>query len=422
MQRVLQVAAFTWLVLFLAGAAQADDGAAKVGDWPWWRGPTRNGIADPNQKPPIHWSETENVLWKSPVPGRGHGSPAVSGNLVFVAAAEPESEVQSLLCFDRQTGKQLWKKQVHQGGFEKKGNAKTTLASGTPACDGELVFINFLHAGAVYLTAMNYQGEQIWQTKVSEYVLHQGYGSSPAIYKSLVIVAVDTKGGGALAGLDRATGTIQWMNKRPALPNYPSPIILQANGREQLFMTGCDLVSSFDPLSGKKLWETNGATTECVTSIVTDGRLVFTSGGYPKQHVSALQADGSGKLVWENKSRVYVPSMIVRDGYLYAMMDAAGMAVCWACDTGKEMWKARLGGTFTASLVLVGENVYAINENGKAFIFKAVPDKFELVAENKLGDEVMASPAICGSRVFMRVAETSNGRRQEWLYCLGKRD
>jgi outer membrane protein assembly factor BamB len=422
MQQVLHTAFLALLLLGWCAAAPAADDSVPTGDWPWWRGPHRNGIADPNQTPPAHWSERDNVLWKAPVPGRGHGSPIVSGDRVFIAAAEPEIEIQSLLCFDRKTGKLLWKKQVHQGGFEKKGNGKSTLASSTPATDGARVFINFLHAGAVYLTALNYQGEQLWQTKVADYVLYQGYGSSPTIFKSLVILAVDTKGGGALAGLDRATGKIVWSNKRPLLPNYPSPIILEAAGREQLFMTGCDLVSSFDPLSGKKLWEMGGATTECVTSIVTDGRLVFTSGGYPKQHVSAVEANGSGKLVWENKARVYVPSMIVRDGHLYAIMDGAGMAVCWSCDTGKEMWKARLGGVFSSSLVLVGDKLYAVNEDGKSFIYKAIPERFELIAQNKLGDEAMSSPAICGGQIFLRIADKSDAQRQEWLYCLGKRE
>jgi hypothetical protein len=101
-------------------------------------------------------------------------------------------------------------------------------------------------------------------------------------------------------------------------------------------------------------------------------------------------------------------------------MDGAGMAVCWACDSGKEMWKARLGGTFSSSLVLVGENLYAVNEDGKTFIFKASPKAFELVAQNKLGDEVMSSPAICGSNIFMRIADKSDNQRQEWLYCVGK--
>ncbi len=419
MRRILLALALTCLGLVASIHLSAD--TPIPGDWPCWRGPQHNGIADANQQPPLHWSETENIVWKSPVPGRGHGSPVVSGSRVFLAVAEPETETQSILCLDRVTAKRLWQTKVHEGGFVKKQNDKSTMASSTPACDGERVFINFLHAGAVYTTALDYQGKQLWQTKVSDYVLHQGYASSPAVYKSLVLVTVDTKAGGAVAGLDRVTGTIQWTNKRPALPNYTSPIVLNADGREQLLLTGCDLVSSFDPMSGKKLWEFDGATTECVTSVVTDGNLVFTSGGYPKQHVAAIKADGSGKVIWENKARVYVPSMIVRDGYLYAIMDGAGMAVCWDCRTGKEQWKGRLGGTFSASLILVGQNLYATNEAGKTFIFKADPKAFELVSENILGDEVMATPAYCDSRIFMRLAETKDGKRQEWVYSIGKK-
>jgi hypothetical protein len=111
--------------------------------------------------------------------------------------------------------------------------------------------------------------------------------------------------------------------------------------------------------------------------------------------------------------------MIVRDGFLYGLLDAAGMAICWDCKTGKERWKGRLGGTFSASLVLVGDNLYAVNEAGKCFLFKATPDSFQRVADNQLGDETMATPAICGSRIYMRTAETRDGTRQEWLYCLG---
>src|SRR6185436_10796163 len=135
----------------------------------------------------------------------------------------------------------------------------------------------------------------LWQTKITNYVLHQGFGSSPAVYESLVIVSADNKGTGVIAGLDRATGAIVWKQERPQLPNYTSPIILNVAGREQLLLTGCDLVSSFDPMTGTKLWEIPGATTECVTSTVTDGPLIFTSGGYPKNHLSAVKADGSGQ-------------------------------------------------------------------------------------------------------------------------------
>ena len=119
-------------------------------------------------------------------------------------------------------------------------------------------------------------------------------------------------------------------------------------------MTGCNLFSSFDPHSGETLWEVKGATTECVTSTVTDGERVFCSGGYPKNHLAAVLADGSGKIVWETKDRVYVPSLLARDGHLFGVLDA-GVAVCWKSDTGKEAWKKRLGGEFNASPVLVGD-------------------------------------------------------------------
>ena len=394
-------------------------------DWPWWRGPQRNGVAAADQKPPLKWSETENVLWKSPVPGRGHGSPTVVGDQVFLATAEHDSEIQSLLCLHRQTGKQLWKTELHQGGFQEvltKGNKKASLASSTAACDGERVFINFLHKGAIYTTALSRESKQLWQTKITDYVLHQGFGSSPAIYQSLVIVSADNKGGtGAIVGLDRATGREVWRQERPKFPNYTSPIILNVAGRDQLFFTGCDLVTSLAPLTGKKLWEIEGSTTECVTSTVTDGQLIFTSGGYPKNHMSAVRADGSGKIVWENTSRVYVPSMLVRDGHLYSMLDA-GIAMCWKCDTGAKVWEQRIGGVFSSSPVLVGEHIYATSETGLTSIFKATPTAFELVGENQLGDDVYSTPTICGGRIYIRVASQINGQRQETLFCLGSQD
>jgi hypothetical protein len=428
MQRFLIAVAVTLFVAStrLHGGERGPDAIAEPiniapDDWPWWRGPNRNGVAAPDQAPPVKWSDSENVLWKAAVPGRGHGSPTVVGNQVFLAAADHERQVQSVLCFHRRTGERLWEAVVHRGGFETKGNNKSSLASSTPACDGDRVFINFLNAGAIHTTALNREGKQLWQTKVSDFVIHQGFGSSPAIYRSLVLVSADHKGAGSIAGLDRESGRIVWTQSRPKLPNYTSPIVLNVAGRDQLLYTGCDLVSSFDPLTGKKLWEINGSTEECVTSTVTDGQLIFTSGGYPKNHLCAVRADGSGKVVWENTSRVYVPSLLVRDGHLYAVLDA-GVAMCWECATGREVWKQRLGGTFSSSPVLVGDRIFATNEAGQTFIFKATPAAFELVAENKLGDNVFATPTICGGCIYMRAATQSDGKRQEWLYCLGRRE
>ncbi len=416
-----------WLAVALSGyAAEPTDNPGKgrpihfgSNDWPWWRGPTRDGVAPTGDSPPVTWSETESILWKADVPGRGHGSPTVFGDQVFLTAAEPDREVQSVLCFDRRTGKRMWQSVVHEKGFTTKGNAKSSLASSSVACDGERLYVSFLNREAIYLTCLDLQGALLWQTKITDFALHQGYAASPALYDSVVMISADSKSNGLFAGVDRASGKIVWKHERPKLPNYTSPIVLSVAGRDQVFLTGCNLVSSFDPKSGKKLWEIAGATEECVTSTVTDGKVIFSSGGYPKDHLAAIAADGSGKIVWENKSRVYVPSMIVRDGYLYGTLDA-GVAMCWRCSDGAEMWKQRMGGTFSASLVLAGATLYACNEEGQTFVFKATPKGFESLGENRLGISVFASPVICGGRIYHRVAHEVDGQRREVLYCIGK--
>lgn len=407
------------LVFALVFPLLAFAAVSPAADWPGWRGPTRDGVAPPGPLPPLTWSETKNVRWKAPVPGRAHGSPAVVGERVYLTAAEPDEQVQSVLCFDRATGKQLWKAVVHRGGFDQKGNAKSTFASSTPTCDGERVYATFMHGKTVTATALTLDGKQVWQTTVSDYVLHQGFGSSPAVYKHLLLVTADNKGGGVVAGLDRATGSVVWKQGRPKLPNYASPIVLPVAGKDQLVLTGCDVVTAYDPLNGEKLWETKGSTTECVTSPVSDGRLVFTSGGYPKNHVSAIAADGSAKQVWENKARVYVPSMLMKDGHLFAVLDE-GFAACWRCDTGAERWREKLGGTFSASPVRAGDRIYATNEAGKTYVYKADPAGFELLAENQLGSEVLSTPAVCGGRIYTRVAVKTGAGREEFLYCLGE--
>lgn len=416
------------LALVMGGLLAAEDPEGKTTepvpssptDWPWWRGPNRDGIANPDQNPPREWSETENVLWKARIPGRGHSSPIVVGDQVFLTTADTKRDVQTVLCFDKDSGKPNWETIVHRGGIMTKGNKKASQASSSVACDGKRVFVNFLNNGAIYTTALNRQGEQLWQTKITDYTVHQGYGSSPAIYKSLVIVSADNKAGGAIAGLDRTTGEVVWKISRPKKPNYASPIILNADGKDQVVFTGCDLVTSLNPQTGETLWEIAGATTECVTSTITDDGLIFTSGGYPKNHVSAVKADGSGEIVWEKNTRVYVPSMMARNGLLFAVTDR-GVATCWKAGTGEEVWQHRLGGTFTASPVLVGDLLFATNEAGKTFVVKISETGVEKIAENQLGDEVYSTPTICGSRIYLRVAKQIDGERQEMLYCLAKK-
>lgn len=387
-------------------------------DWPWWRGPDRNGVASAGQMPPVEFGGDQNILWSVDLPGRSHGSAIVVGNDVILAAADDEAQTQSLLCFDRKTGAEKWSTVIHEGGFDQKKNRKASRASGTPACDGDRIFINFVNGTAAYTTALDREGNQLWQKKICDYTIHQGYGSSPAIFKDLVIVSADNKAGGAVCAFDRKTGDEVWRIKRAAMPNYPSPIILEAAGKTQLFLTGTEKISSFDPLTGETNWEIDGATTECVTSTVTDGERIYSSGGYPTNHVAAISADGSGKIEWEVNDRVYVPSMLIKDGYLYATMDN-GIAICWDSATGEEKWKARLGGNFSASPVLVGDNIFAANESGECFVFKAIPTGLEIISTNKVADEVYATPTICNGDILIRAAFYNGEERSEKLICFG---
>jgi len=385
-------------------------------DWPWWRGPTHNGEAPRGQSPPLSWSDQVNVQWSVNIPGRGHGSPIVAGDRIYLASCDEPSGSQSVYAFDRTDGALAWARQIYASKAMRK-NERSTGASSTIACDGTRLFINFLNDGEVSTTALSLVGATLWQTKLTDYIIHQGYGSSPLIYRDTVIVSADNKGGGAVAAINRQSGEILWKRERPPTPNYSSPVVHTLHGREQLIMIGCDLVSSFDPASGETIWERKGATTECVTTTVSDGQRIFTSGGYPRNHVAAIRADGSAKIDWENEQRLYVPSLLYSGGHLYAVLDA-GIAICWNSETGEERWKSRLGGNFSASPVLVGDMIFATSEAGQTHIFRATPDRFEALATNALGQEVFATPAICGDQIFFRVAYFEGNIRQEKLVCI----
>lgn len=409
------------VVLFLqvsfAQSELVNDGfVVSKGDWPWWRGPNRDGSADSTQTAPKEWDESKNIAWKSPISGRGYGSVCLSGDRLFYLTSDEESGSQKLVCLNKRTGELQHETTVHPSGGMRK-NARSTAASTTPATDGKLVFVTLPNSDAIWLTAIRLEGGVEWQVRVSDYIEHQGYGASPALYQDLVIVSSDNKAGGVIAAYSRSKGELVWKRDRPKLPNYPSPILLRASGRDQVVVTGCDRITSLDPKTGETLWETEGATTECVTSTVTDGKRVFTSGGYPKNHMSAWSADGSKAKVWENENRLYVPSPLHRDGTLYGVLDA-GIAMAWDSETGKELWKQRLGGTFSASPVLVGDVIYATNESGETFLFQANPAKYVGLGRSKLGREVFATPVFCDGAIYYRCTESGEGERREMLYCI----
>lgn len=387
-------------------------------DWPWWRGYERNGHAPLQPSPPVSWSAAENVVWRTAIPGRGNGSPTVVGDRIFLATGNERNETQSVLACDRDSGDLLWETTVHQGGLSPTGHQKSSQANGTVACDGERLFIAFLNGGNVVATALDLDGNILWQTPLGPYRPQYGYAPSPVIYESLVICGGDNKGGGFLAAVHRETGEIVWRRQRPSAATYSSPVVAHVDGRDQVLISGADLVASYDPNDGAELWSCPGTTESTCGTIVWDDQRVFASGGYPVQQTICIDAR-TGTEVWRNDRKCYEQSMLLYDGHLYAV-DENNIAWCWDAATGDEVWRGRLRGAFSASPVLTPEgNIYATSEAGETFIFKAAPSAFSLVAENQLGDEAFATPTICGGCIYFRVAENSGGRRQEYLYCIG---
>ena len=389
---------------------------ARAGDWPGWRGPTADGHASSSQAVPIQWSETDRVRWKTPLRGRGHSSPTLVGDRIYLTTATADE--QAVICLDRASGRVLWDAVVHRGQVDAGNHRLSNPAAGSVAWDGERLFVNFPNGKGIQTSALTPAGKLLWQTRVADFVMHQGFGSSPVVHGALVLVSADNRGGGKVLALDRATGKIVWSQDRPKIANYTSPAVLQAAGQSQVVLGGCNLISAFDPNSGRKLWEIEGATEECVTTAVTDGQRVFVSGGYPRNNVTAVEADGSGRIAWQNNTRVYVPSMLVRNGHLYAVLDA-GQIVCWRADTGAELWREKVDRDFYGSPVMLGDRVYVTNLRGVTFVVEVSPAGAKVLAQNKVGDEALASPAIAGGRVYLRAAKMTP-ERQDYLWCIGE--
>ncbi len=388
-------------------------------DWPQWRGPNVDGVST-GKAVPVSWNDgspNENIVWKRQIPGRGHSSPIIVGDFVYLETADEQAQVQSVLCLSRKDGTQIWKKDLFEKNLETEVHKENTQATSTLACDGERLFALFLNDRKIWAVALDLKGQELWRKEVGGFTSKFGYSASPTLYKSFVILAADHQSGGFLAALNRKTGDIIWRKKRPAESSYASPRVITVGSKDELVICGCDLVSGYDPLSGESLWSTTGTTSAAVGTMVTAGDLLFASGGYPGHDTVALNA--SGEVVWRNKEKSYVPSLLAHEGHLY-MVNDDGVAYCYSAQTGKENWKKRIGGNFRTSPVLNAGHIFTTDMRGKTTVFKADPKRFEIVAENQLGTESFATPGISRGQLLMRVGDNSGGQRQDWVYCIGK--
>ncbi len=393
-------------------------------DWPQWRGSTGDNHAAPSATPPLEWDlqQGRSVVWKTPVPGAGHSSPTIVGQSIYLTTAEQDRDRQLLLQFDRQSGQLKNTVVVHDSGLPKRIHPQNTHASPTVASDGRQVYVVFHNSAAIQVTAYDASLRKLWHQKVANFTPQSfqfGYGASPTLYRDRLIIAAEYDGpDSGLYAFDKDNGQPIWQVPRPANLSFSSPIVAKLAGTDQVLLPGANKIQSFDPLNGNLLWSADASTTTtCGTVAWNDGQ-VFVSGGEPENGTWSVSADGTARLVWDNRVRCYEQSLLADRGWIYAVSDA-GVGYCWRAKDGTEMWKRRLGGGFSASPLLVGNRIYAVSEAGKVFVYRASPDRFQSLATNQLGDEAFATPVALGDRLYVRYAVFTDAGRQEYLAALG---
>ena len=390
-------------------------------DWPNWRGPQGNGVAPSGPAPPLNWSDAQNIIWKTPIPGRGHSSPTVVGDRIYLTTADEQAGSQSMLAVDRGTGTIVWQTVVYKNRRWPRIHAKNTHATSTVACDGQRLFSSFYSEGKIRHSCLSRDGEILWQRDLAQFVPKYpfGYAASPVLYGGTVVVAAESEAETTLIALDRKTGDEVWRTPRPTNSSYSSPVLLRVGGREQILISGNQQIRAYDPATGRNLWQANGSTKHTCGTVTGEGELVVASGGYPGSETFCAKADGSGEVLWRNRQKCYEQSLIMHGGIVYAVNDT-GVAYCWDARTGRELWKKRLAGPISSSPVLVGDRVYVTNERGTTFVFKANRSRFVSLARNQLGDDAFPTPTFLDGRIYARVGVQRGSRRQEMLYCIGE--
>jgi hypothetical protein len=387
-----------------------------AGDWPGWRGPRGDGTSEETGIP-VHWSKSENILWKVEIQGKGHSSPVISGERIFVTSCIEDEQKRMLYCLDRKTGQKKWEKTVLTAKLEGK-HALNSYASSTPAADGKHVWVSFLDVDKALIACYDFEGKEIWRKEPGRFKSVHGYCSPPILFKDLVILNEDHDGDGYLVALDKETGEQRWRTDRPnKTRSYCPPLIIDAAGKKQLVMSGSKCVAAYNPDDGNLIWTIDGPTEQFVASLVYSDGLLFLTAGFPEHHLMAIKPDGKGNVsetgvAWHEKTNdaAYVPSPIAyRD--LFFVVNDEGWTSCYTAKGGERKWKERLSRHHSASPVCAEGRLYFLGDDGRTWVLKA-SDRFDVIAKNDLGEECYASPAITDGRIYIRALSN--------LYCIGK--
>lgn len=394
--------------------ADAADSSRDDGHWPMWRGSGAAGVAQQTELP-TRWTADEGLRFKTSLPGTGNSSPVVWDDRIWLTAAVDTAGGAELtvLSIDRGDGHVDWQAAV--GTAEGATHVKNGYASASVATDGTRLVASFGSAG---LFAFDLQGQPLWRTMLGPLEHIWGSASSPLIHGDLVIQLADSQHDSYLAAYNKHTGDLVWRTPRESTGCWTTPILVEAPpesdapGRLELVVNGTGTsdgshgwVIAYDPADGRELWRVRGTTDIVSPTAVAAAGLVFSTSGRNGPTL-AIRPGGSGDVtdthvVWRaNRGAAYVPSPVAYRNRLYAVNDG-GVLTCYNVGNGEQIWRSRLKGNFTASLVAGDSKVYAANERGTIFVV-AADDEFRLLAENELGERILATPALVGGELLVR--------------------
>ena len=410
--------------------------------WPQWRGPLGTGYAA-TATPPAEWSDTKNVKWKTPIPGAGSATPVVWGERVFVLTAvdtgkagkaaapaperrggrggAPPSTIHQfdILCLDLASGKTLWRKTAaeevpHEGRHESNG-----FASGSPATDGKILIASF---GSRGIFGYDLDGNQKWKRDLGDMRVKVGFGEgiSPVLHKDAVIVNWDHEGDSFVVCLDAATGQDRWRRPRDEGTTWTTPLVVEHAGVTQVVVNGTKRTRSYDLATGASIWECGGQAMNPIALPVAKDGVVYCMTGYKGFAVRAIRLDSKGdvtddpkQVVWKrDDAGPYVASPLLHDGLLYYGKERQGLLMCVDAATGAVRYgPERLPGieTLYASIGGAAGKVYVTGRDGTTLVLKQGP-VFEILATNRLGEGVDASPVFLGRRLLLR--------GEKHLFCL----
>jgi outer membrane protein assembly factor BamB len=448
MQKIVIAILFLFTFTFQAYSAEKPDDFNK--NWAQWRGPEANGSASQGN-PPIEWSETKNIRWKIEIPGKGHATPIIWDDKVFIQTAIPTEkdiipnmENQNpppppnqgrgmpsvkttkickfvIIAINRKDGKTIWEKTLNEAIPHEATHEEGSWASNSPVTDGEHIYAYF---GSRGLYCLDMKGNVVWSKDFGDMKIKMafGEGSSPAIYDNTIVINWDNEEKSFIVALDKKTGDEIWRKDRDEKTSWSTPLIVEHKGKPQVIVSATSRIRSYDLANGDLIWECGGMTQNAIPSPVYADGIVYLMGGFRGNALFAIQLDkalgditNTDAILWKyDKDTPYSPSPLLYKGGLYFMLSNEGVLSCFDAKTGQPFYsRAKLNGIngFFSSPVSAGDHVYLLGKNGVTVVIKS-GSKFEVVATNTLQDNFTASPAVVGNEIYLRGYKN--------LYCISQ--